>query len=45
MEHAITVTAIAVIGFAAYLLGRAAVWTEIEEENKKADPLTRIDLH
>jgi hypothetical protein len=44
MEHAITVTAVAFIGFAAYLLGRAAVWAEIEEE-KKATSLQGDDLH
>jgi len=44
MEHAILITAMVFIGFAGLLIGRASVWTEIEEANKKADPRQRIDL-
>jgi hypothetical protein len=44
MAHAILATAMTFIGFAGFLIGRASVWTQIEEENKKADPRQRIDL-
>jgi len=44
MEHAILATAMTFIGFAGFLIGRASVWTEIEE-NKKATSLQGDDLH